>query len=217
MANPFAGGKKAETYKGKSTAKADEARNRDRSKYVTEGKGDTYGLKGKPYTDKTALDKKGGYTKEYEEDSRRGLNTWTMRASDGDRSKQDLQNAKDWDNFSITRKGDKAKDDKPKSKAKDKPTPSGEIGSRVDFSESEGPNMGKVNKVDRDVDYSGLSRTATAEEADKVDLRSSGKADWEDPMDQARRSMGFKKGGAVKRSSASKRADGCCVRGKTRA
>jgi hypothetical protein len=106
---------------------------------------------------------------------------------------------------------------KPKEQPKAKPTPSGEIGSRVDTSEYESPNMGKVNKADKDIDYSRLSRIATDEDAEKVDLKSSGKADWDDPMDQARRSMGFKKGGAVKRSSASKRADGCAIRGKTRA
>jgi hypothetical protein len=43
---------------------------------------------------------------------------------------------------------------------------------------------------------------------------------WIDPMVQARRSMGFKKGGAVKKSSsvssASRRGDGCAQRGKTR-
>lgn len=37
---------------------------------------------------------------------------------------------------------------------------------------------------------------------------------WVDPQRQAQKMMGFKSGGKV--SSASKRADGCCVRGKTK-
>jgi hypothetical protein len=48
----------------------------------------------------------------------------------------------------------------------------------------------------------------------------SDRSTWIDPMVQARRSMGFKKGGSVKSSSkvssASRRGDGCCVRGKTK-
>lgn len=131
--------------------------------------------------------------------------------------------------------GEGVKPDAPKKRAakKDEPTPTGNIGS-VQISDTDiGPNMGKVNKADKEdkeIDYSGLSRTASDEDAAKVDLKSSGKADWVDPHEQARKSMGFKKGGAVRRksggcgmksggsvkSSASRRGDGCAMRGKTR-
>ena len=69
-------------------------------------------------------------------------------------------------------------------------TPTGDIGSVDKTSEVIGPNMGKVNKpvVEKEMDM----------------------------MERARKSMGFKKGGSVKGSSASRRADGCAQRGKTK-
>jgi hypothetical protein len=111
------------------------------------------------------------------------------------------------------------------------PLPTGNIGSA---SGEMGPDMGRVNRAS-DVDYSGMSRTASPEDAAKVDLTSSGGADRVDMHEQARRSMGFgsgmKRGGAVRKksggscgmksggsvkSSASRRGDGCAQRGKTR-
>ena len=69
-------------------------------------------------------------------------------------------------------------------------TPTGDIGSVDKTSEVIGPDMGKVNKpvVEKEMDM----------------------------MERARKSMGFKKGGSVKGSSASRRADGCAQRGKTK-
>ena len=99
-----------------------------------------------------------------------------------------------------------------------------------------GPNMGKVNTAaeayadaqardaasritEGGTDFSGMSRTAAPAE-ERVDMH-----------EQARRSMGFKRGGAVRKksggscgmksggsvkSSASRRGDGCAVRGKTK-
>lgn len=137
--------------------------------------------------------------------------------------------------FSDEKIGPKFKADKAKAKPKAKatykklkdtsgdyftPTESGEMGSAMG---EVGADMGMVNKANRDIDYSGMSRMASDEDAAKVDLKSSGKADYVDPHEQARRSMGFKKGGAVKKmakggkvSSASSRGDGCAQRGKTR-
>ena len=97
---------------------------------------------------------------------------------------------------------------KPQPKKESKPTAEGEYGSVNSDKNSEaiGPNMGKVNKESSEKD---------------VDLQ-----------EKARRSMGFgsyKQGGNVKKScgggkmasggkisSASKRADGCAIRGKTK-
>ena len=119
---------------------------------------------------------------------------------------------------------------KKRSSYKPEPLPTGNIGSA---SGEMGPDMGRVIR-DSDVDYSGMSRTASPEDAAKVDLTSSGGADRVDMHEQARRMMGFgsgmKKGGAVRRksgtkcmksggsvkSSASRRGDGCAQRGKTR-
>lgn len=69
-------------------------------------------------------------------------------------------------------------------------TPSGDIGSVDKTSDVIGPDMGKVVKptVEKEMDM----------------------------MERARKSMGFKKGGSVKGSSASRRADGCAMRGKTK-
>jgi len=69
-------------------------------------------------------------------------------------------------------------------------TPTGDIGSVDKTSDVIGPDMGKVVKptVEKEMDM----------------------------MERARKSMGFKKGGSVKGSSASRRADGCAMRGKTR-
>ena len=99
--------------------------------------------------------------------------------------------------------------DTPKKVTREKTTVEGDIGS-VDRNNPDviGPDMGKVN--------------VAAPVESKPDM---------DPMDQARKMMGFKKGGKVKskcgggkmasggkvsRSSASKRADGCCVKGHTK-
>lgn len=135
--------------------------------------------------------------------------------------------------------GENVKADKPVKKVTKKEvtveTPEGLRGSVDRTADVIGPNMGKVNMADayadaqaRDaasriteggIDYSRMSRTAEPAE-ERVDMQ-----------EQARRSMGFKKGGAVKKksggscgmksggsvkSSASRRADGCALRGKTR-
>lgn len=135
-------------------------------------------------------------------------------------------------------KGENVKADKPVKKVTKKEvtveTPEGLRGSVDRTADVIGPNMGKVNMADayadaqaRDVasriteggtDFSRMSRTAEPAE-ERIDMQ-----------EQARRSMGFKKGGAVKKkssscgmksggsvkSSASRRGDGCALRGKTR-
>lgn len=132
-------------------------------------------------------------------------------------------------------KGEGVKADKPVKKVTKKEvtveTPEGLRGSATG---EIGPNMGKINAADayadaqaRDaasriteggIDYSRMSRTAEPAE-ERIDMQ-----------EQARRSMGFKKGGAVKKkssscgmksggsvkSSASRRGDGCALRGKTK-
>jgi hypothetical protein len=96
--------------------------------------------------------------------------------------------------------------------------------SRVDFSEmtSRGPNMGKVNKARRmpvpmkEGEYGNVNREGNPE-AIGPDMGKVNKPEVEKEMDlqdKARRSMGFKKGGKV--GSASRRADGCAMRGKTK-
>ena len=88
-------------------------------------------------------------------------------------------------------------------------------------------DIGSVDRMNPDVVGADMGRTnipapiedisSEAGLMDKIRNIGAGKTDrssWVDPMEQARKSMGFKKGGSV--SSASKRADGCAVRGKTK-
>lgn len=94
-----------------------------------------------------------------------------------------------------------------------------------------GPNMGRINR-DEEVPVRELSSRASDEDIARI-ARDEDRKSWVDPHEQARRSMGFgtyKKGGAVKKksggcgmkaggsvkSSASRRGDGCAVRGKTK-
>ena len=99
-------------------------------------------------------------------------------------------------------------------------TPTGNIGAA---SGEIGPDMGRVN---REAPVIEMSSQASPEDVARIKGE-----DRVDMHEQARRMMGFKKGGAVKKkaggcgmkkggavkaSGASKRADGCAVRGKTR-
>ena len=102
-------------------------------------------------------------------------------------------------------------------------TPTGNLGSVDRNSDVIGPDMGRVNREAPVLDLS----TQYMPEASGDDHST-----WVDPHEQARRMMGFKKGGAVKAkkksscgmksggsvkaSGASKRADGCALRGKTK-
>ena len=111
--------------------------------------------------------------------------------------------------FSDEKIGPKFKDKPVKKITREKTTVEGDIGS-VDRNNPDviGPNMGQVNTPD--------APSATQDM---------------DPMEQARKSMGFKRGGKIKkacgggkmasggkvtRSKASHRADGCCVKGHTK-
>jgi hypothetical protein len=106
--------------------------------------------------------------------------------------------------------------------------------SRQDFSEmtSRGPNMGRVIRPTpvpvpmKEGEYGNVNRDGNPE-AIGPDMgainRAVAVAPEMDLQEKARRSMGMKKGGAVKTkkmssggSTASKRADGCAQRGKTR-
>ena len=109
---------------------------------------------------------------------------------------------------------------------------------RQDFSEmtSKGPDMGKVNKITKkevtvetpEGEYGSVNRVdnpeAVGPDLSKV-YKEEPRSQWTDPHEQARKMMGFKKGGKVKSkcmssggkiSSASKRADGIATKGKTR-
>ena len=105
-------------------------------------------------------------------------------------------------------------------------TPTGNLGSVDRTSDVIGPDMGRVNREAPVVD---LSTQASADDIARI--KGDDRSTWVDPHEQARRMMGFKKGGAVKakkksgcsmksggsvKSSASRRADGCAVKGKTR-
>lgn len=88
------------------------------------------------------------------------------------------------------------KNDKYKVTKKEKTvtTPSGDIASVQKTEDVVGPDMSKVNKEEP-------------------------KSSWTDPHEQARKMLGFKRGGSCMSkggSTASKRADGCAIRGKTR-
>lgn len=121
--------------------------------------------------------------------------------------------------FSDEKMGPKFKSKvKPKSDAKPKAvkvteketsieTPTGEIGSVDHTADVIGPDMGRVTKSD----------PVEMKEADvsEASFKPKARGDWEDPHRQAQKMMGFKSGGKV--SSASRRADGCAIRGKTRA
>ncbi len=81
-------------------------------------------------------------------------------------------------------------------------TPTGNIGS-VDFNTevaATAPDMGRTN-IPAPVEERSFNAPTD-------------RSTWVDPQRQAQKMMGFKSGGKV--SSASSRADGCCVRGKTR-
>ena len=101
----------------------------------------------------------------------------------------------------------------------------GEMGSVDRTADVVGPDMGKVIR-DVKAPVEEMSRQAVTEDVARV-ARDSDRKSWVDPHEQARRMMGFKKGGAVKKScgmkkggavksKASSRADGCAQRGKTR-
>jgi hypothetical protein len=115
-------------------------------------------------------------------------------------------------------------------------TPTGNIGSRVDFSNDKmGPNFNnvkkpiKVTKKETSVetapgDIGSVDRTKDVMES-APDMSKVNKAvaeeKWMDPLEQARRSMGFKKGGKVKAKKMAgggfvTKANGCAIRGKTR-
>lgn len=105
----------------------------------------------------------------------------------------------------------------PKSTTPDMDTSKGSIGSA---SGEVGPNMGARNiDVAEAAPERGSMRIKASE--DDTPLRESSTQAGEDPMDQARRSMGFKKGGSTKcmssgGSTASRRGDGIATRGKTK-
>ena len=108
--------------------------------------------------------------------------------------------------FSDEKIGPKFKSDAKKESKKEMPT--GDIGSVDRTDDVIGPDMSKITKADEEKEPAVEKEPAAKKEpvAEKeLDLQ-----------EKARRSMGFKKGGTVKSSSASKRADGCAVRGKTK-
>lgn len=109
----------------------------------------------------------------------------------------------------------------PKSTTPNMDTTKGTTGSRNSFDAGEVNPFAPRAAAEKLIDYP--SRTADAPTpAEVVASSTSDRSTWEDPMDQARRSMGFKKGGKVKcmssggSSKASSRGDGCAQRGKTR-
>lgn len=91
--------------------------------------------------------------------------------------------------------------------------PTGDIGS-VDRMSPDviGADMGATNIPAPVVDMS--SEAGLMDKLRNLGASKTDRSSWVDPQEQARKSMGFKKGGSV--SSASKRADGCAVRGKTK-
>jgi hypothetical protein len=99
-------------------------------------------------------------------------------------------------------------------------TPSGDIGSvdrTVDVINS-APDMSRTN-MPAPVIESSSQAVKPYQNTDPAKVVDKDRTTWIDPMVQARRSMGFKKGGAVKKStvsSASRRGDGCAQRGKTK-
>jgi len=100
--------------------------------------------------------------------------------------------------------------------------PTGEIGSvdRTMDVISSGPDMSARNMPAPVIEASSQA-AKPYQNTDPAKVVDKDRTTWIDPMVQARRSMGFKKGGAVKKSSssvssASRRGDGCAQRGKTR-
>ncbi len=116
------------------------------------------------------------------------------------------------------------------------------VDKRKYFGKDMAPNMGKVNKkkpvkvtkkevsvesmptgeigsVDFNTDVAmtvpDMARTNIPAPVEERSFNApTDRSTWVDPQRQAQKMMGFKSGGKV--SSASKRADGCCVRGKTK-
>jgi len=101
-------------------------------------------------------------------------------------------------------------------------TPTGDIGSvdrTMDVMNS-GPDMSATNMPAPVIEASSQA-AKPYQNTDPAKVVDKDRTTWIDPMVQARRSMGFKKGGTVKKSSssvssASRRGDGCAQRGKTR-
>ena len=107
--------------------------------------------------------------------------------------------------------------------------------SRVDFSEmtSKGPNMGKVNKITKKEtsvetptgDIGSVNRLGNPEAIGpdmSAVIKEAAAAPEMDLQEKARKSMGFKKGGAIKKMASGgkvsqlAKANGCAVRGKTK-
>ena len=84
--------------------------------------------------------------------------------------------------------------------------------------EAPASDLGEIGSIDRtnpEVVGADLGTYSPAPVVEKSLNAPVDKSTWEDPMVQARRSMGFNKGGSVK-SSASSRGDGIAQRGKTK-
>ena len=112
--------------------------------------------------------------------------------------KEAFREARDAGDKTFEYMGKKYTTDLAEPKKESKPMSEGDKGSvnRESNPEAIGPDMSKVNKE-------------TAKEK------------FTDPHEQARKMLGFKKGGSIKKmstggSTASRRADGCAVRGKTK-
>jgi hypothetical protein len=109
----------------------------------------------------------------------------------------------------------------PKSTTPDMDTSKGTTGSRSDFSAGEVSPFAKRAEAAAEPSAPEKGGLRVKASEDDTPLRESSTQAGEDPMDQARRSMGFKKGGSTKcmssgGSTASRRGDGIAARGKTK-
>jgi hypothetical protein len=101
--------------------------------------------------------------------------------------------------------------------------PTGNIGSVDQTADviNSAPDMSRTN-IPAPVIEASSQAVKPYQNTDPAKVIDKDRTTWIDPMVQARRSMGFKKGGAVKKSasskasSASRRGDGCAQRGKTK-
>lgn len=127
-------------------------------------------------------------------------------------------------NVGVSRTAEVKAPNKPKKSLTDKkestkvidisePMPTGDIGS-VDFTPEvagSAPDLARTN-IPAPVEERSFNAPSKVVDSDR--------STWVDPMVQARRSMGFKKGGSIKSapkaSSASRRGDGIAQRGKTK-
>ena len=105
--------------------------------------------------------------------------------------------------YRIEKKETKPTATRPGKKVVKEETTTGDIGSVQPSADNIGPNMGipaQQGMMDTSPAAGGLSAANAGPAPGESAVDTTSRATWEDPMVQARKSMGFKRGGSVKKS-----------------